>query len=123
MDEDIAGQATLGLLANQHGHAIDHINEHTLAQHDGGDAVAQLELCFLVNTEGKGQQDSRIQSQDRRNTHRQRQRGACQLEGAAARCLHDQQFTVRNGALKHPGNGNKGADRKGNGQPERDDRN
>ena len=51
MDKDIACQPFVGFFPNQHRHAVGDIDKNPFTQHHRGNAVAQLELDFLVKAE------------------------------------------------------------------------
>ena len=122
MNEDVFGETVLVLFADQHGHAVDHIDEDIVLQHHCGNGVAKPELDFLVDAKAQRQEEDRIDHQKDRCCHPQHQRRARQLQRAPAACLRDQKFTIDKGAVEYPHHRHKRANRDGDGQPERDHR-
>ena len=55
MDENILGKTIIIFLADQHGHAIDNIDEHIVLQHHGRNGIAQFKLNLLVDAEAERQ--------------------------------------------------------------------
>ena len=122
VDEHVLGVAILVFLADQHGHAVDNVDEDVVLEHDCRNGIAQLELHFLVDTETERQQKDRIDHQECGEKHPQRDWRAGELDSASAAGLRDEQFPVYQCPVKHPHNGDKHADRYRDGQPQRNDR-
>ena len=119
MDEHVLGMAILVFLANQHGHAVNNVDEHIVLKHDCRNGVTQLELHFLVNAKAERQKINRINHEECGHKYPERDWSARKLDGASAAGLRNKQFPIYQRTVEHPDHRNKHADRNRDGQPQR----